>query len=1133
MKHFPHISGIRLRAMISTIVAGITLSTACTSDMSEPSTPYEPGQPAHIRLSWSLPEMNPATRTLTEEDEPTVNNLWIGIYDYTSGKLKSQQFIEPKDDTPGHHVLQPTDILDVKTVSGQSRIVAVANADTNYGFSDDTSLCPVKGKIVRLDELLAKADTWQKYLSICVARTDATSVDLISRDMVMSGIYYGTMDHPADMDWTAADGGVYIPAGDTELDGALHLRRIDAKVRFEIVAGAGVEIEMTSWQVINNPIFCNLHEQRFNAGDRTTYFIDNRDDTDSNYSESRLSQIFENSDGGGYEFTFYQYENKRRGLEKTALADGDWYGVESYADREREYKNADGSNTGIYKSLSPVNAAARPNADGSGTKNFATYVTFRLKVTYWVGKTIGDAADPENDPDAFTPVPKDTPDAVRREGYADYTVHLGYIEGGNATEKAEDFNCRRNMKYTYNVTVKSLSNIIVEAFGNAEKQPGAEGDVTDVQDVNRMELDAHYAVFNIRLSNRERRNLKWMIEAPYDNVTHSYYADDYREGGTQQGHDLDEDQFYTWVRFKPTTAEGLLRRYRDYTDEPEENIWTLEQLAHPETYRGVNGSGAAVTDVDSEEQLWYTVFIDEYVYHKDANGNSTYIDDPARGKVEGSWHAYVNQAPRTVWIACNNRQISADRESMYMNSKYMISQNSILTYYSAATNTPNKTALGIERETENFGLNLAWSQTAWNALSAPNADNGRWNVWHYLTNGKIDATQSDRGWSEMAETKSVTINGETRTCLIPFSRQAIDSPQLKEPSGTKTAPIFMPAEITTALRGADSRRAYNPDPDGPNYEVITACMSRNRDENGNGVIDADEMKWYVPTTGKYVRIILGRAVIPQSQRLMNFDETPYYGFKHGGTYNTIDSDNNTRHHFASSDRKVMWAEEGTSSSDWLQGDWDMGAWQIRCVRNLGVNMGRVIDNDPVTSAYEYDTNNRVFSLSYYEDACKRAPQSNHLLSHDVQSATNQPAAQFEVARNNCSATNTALQGGALTFTGDVLNKSSYTTDRWKAACDNNYICGGYSQETDGSDRGSWRVPNQKELVMMRREGILTGTDNEDGWLSCTQEHFDAYKNGNGTTLTRRFFVFYPNRGTINDKDVPRYRVRCVRDKMNN
>lgn len=263
MKHFPHISGIRLRAMISTIVAGITLSTACTSDMSEPSTPYEPGQPAHIRLSWSLPEMNPATRTLTEEDERTVNNLWIGIYDYTSGKLKSQQFIEPKDDTPGHHVLQPTDILDVKTVSGQSRIVAVANADTNYGFSDDTSLCPVKGKIVRLDELLAKADTWQKYLSICVARTDATSVDLISRDMVMSGIYYGTMDHPADMDWTAADGGVYIPAGDTELDGALHLRRIDAKVRFEIVAGAGVEIEMTSWQVINNPIFCNLHEQRF------------------------------------------------------------------------------------------------------------------------------------------------------------------------------------------------------------------------------------------------------------------------------------------------------------------------------------------------------------------------------------------------------------------------------------------------------------------------------------------------------------------------------------------------------------------------------------------------------------------------------------------------------------------------------------------------------------------------------------------------------------------------------------------------------------------------------------------------------------------------------------------------------
>ena len=479
-----------------------------------------------------------------------------------------------------------------------------------------------------------------------------------------------------------------------------------------------------------------------------------------------------------------------------------------------------------------------------------------------------------------------------------------------------------------------------------------------------------------------------------------------------------------------------------------------------------------------------------------------------------------------------------------MNSKYMISQNSILTYYSSLSTaqTPNKTALGLERENETFGLNLAWSNTAWNALSTPNADNGRYNVWYYLSGGNINNTQSTsgRGWSAMAATKSVKINGTDRTCLTPFSRAAITSDQLKEPSGDKTAQIFMPANITGGLQGDDSRRNYNPNPNGSNYEVITACMSRNRDENGNGIIDVNEMKWYVPTTGKYARIILGRAVIPQSLRLMNFDLIPAYGFKQSnGTYNNTSSDYNTRFHYASSDKKVVWAEEGTSSSDWLQGDWDMGAWQIRCVRNLGVNMERVIDNDPVTQAYEYDSEKNTFTLSYYEDACKRAPQSNHLLSHDVQSSINQPAAQFEVAENDCNATNTPIVANTTTLSFNGSQLTNYTVDAWKTACDNNYICGRYAQKTDGSDRGSWRVPNQKELVMMRREGILSeGTDNTDGWMSCTQEHFDANKNkttvdGVEVPKTRRFFVFYPNRGTISDGDVSQRHVRCVRDVMNN
>lgn len=1185
MKRLTYIYEKTIVALLASAI-GIAAVSCRTDDIDTPRVDMREGLPATLSLTVNLNDMGKATRAaINDEYARTIKNLWVGIYNVETGECTFNHLF-PNLKGPEDHTAATLD--GIVTKSGKSYIVAVANAEDNYGITDNTTLQQEAGLLDNrggeLSTLLAKANTWEKYKSISLMLTDPSNIDFSGSDnLAMSGTYHTALDSdPAS--WYDENGNptpCHIPAGDTKLQGYIHLRRMISYVKFNIAAGANIEIEPISWQVHSNPIIAYLQERDANSADVSTYFS-KRPGYSSNHGVSNLSYDFDSGDltdatgaatnKKGSSFDFYLFENKQTATEYKEIDESDYVGIKNgYADREREWKNAEGANTGIYKSLSPTGAEAEPNAEGTNTKNFATYVTFRLKVTYWVAKTIANGDDVNvNDTDAFTPVSKDTKGAVRREGYANYTVHLGYIEGDDDKAKATDFNCRRNMKYTYNVTVNSLTNIIVEAFNNVENQSGAEGDVTDVQDVNRIELDAHYAVFNIQLSNKDRQNLKWMIEAPYDNATHSYYADDYRANGSHfADHDkLASDQFYTWIRFKPTTDEKTLRRYRDYTDEPKTNIWTLEQLADPATHRGVDSNGTEVTDTESDTQLWYTVFVDEYVYHKDADGKDTYINDPVRGKVEGGWHAYVNQNPRIVWIACNNRHISDDKESMYMNSKYMISQNSILTYYSSTTRTPNDTALGLERENETFGLNLAWSQTAWDEWGEnkeqkePNPDNGRYNVWYYLSGGNIDNKQSTsgRGWSDMAATKSVKINGTDRTCLTPFKRAAITSDQLKEPSGDKTAQIFMPANIETELyegnpnnypRKTDWKK-LGPSEENEFIEIITACMSRNRDENGNGIIDVNEMKWYVPTTGKYARIILGRAVIPQSQRLMNFDLIPAYGFKQStGKYDTTDSDWNTRYHFASSDRRVVWAEEGTSSSSWLDGNWDMGAWQIRCVRNLGVNMERVIDNDPVTQAYEYDSEKNTFTLSYYEDACKRAPQSNHLLSHDVQSAINQPAAAFEVAKYNCTSSNTnpTWSDSNITLSNDGTlggsfrthvygNIYKYNISYWKTICDNNQICGGYAQEAGGSDRGSWRVPNQKELVMMRREGILSsGIDNEDGWLSCTQEHFDH--KDNKTTVdnvdvpnTRRFFMFFPNRGTINTQ-AARFRVRCVRDVMNN
>lgn len=66
---------------------------------------------------------------------------------------------------------------------------------------------------------------------------------------------------------------------------------------------------------------------------------------------------------------------------------------------------------------------------------------------------------------------------------------------------------------------------------------------------------------------------------------------------------------------------------------------------------------------------------------------------------------------------------------------------------------------------------------------------------------------------------------------------------------------------------------------------------------------------------------------------------------------------------------------------------------------------------------------------------------------------------------------------------------------------------------------------------MRREGLLVGTNDVDAYLSCTQEHFEKTNETGG----KRFFLFFPNRGTVNPSlgTNGAYHVRCVRDVMNN
>lgn len=48
-----------------------------------------------------------------------------------------------------------------------------------------------------------------------------------------------------------------------------------------------------------------------------------------------------------------------------------------------------------------------------------------------------------------------------------------------------------------------------------------------------------------------------------------------------------------------------------------------------------------------------------------------------------------------------------------------------------------------------------------------------------------------------------------------------------------------------------------------------ACLSRNRDLNGNGVIDENELRWYLPAIKQYIGLAVGDNVLPKDARLYN------------------------------------------------------------------------------------------------------------------------------------------------------------------------------------------------------------------------------------------------------------------------
>lgn len=220
-----------------------------------------------------------------------------------------------------------------------------------------------------------------------------------------------------------------------------------------------------------------------------------------------------------------------------------------------------------------------------------------------------------------------------------------------------------------------------------------------------------------------------------------------------------------------------------------------------------------------------------------------------------------------------------------------------------------------------------------------------------------------------------------------------------------------------------------------NKALVKACMSRNRDLNGNGTIDDDEIRWYAPAVNQYIGLWIGEEVMSTEAKLFN---------KKTSTLSK-DDDPGCRMLYYTSTRGIntYFSEEGMATNN-HNSKWK--ATLIRCVRNLQSN-----DNDKgyaktPTKFWTTSNSDKDVELDKVDSrALIVGGNSNELIGHTEreQSGINKPAKSFRIA-----------------------DKTYPTSDSYSASMQNvvegNFKCNGNYYQDDRK----WRVPNQREMSVM-------------------------------------------------------------------
>ncbi len=537
----------------------------------------------------------------------------------------------------------------------------------------------------------------------------------------------------------------------------------------------------------------------------------------------------ENLPVSGSEFFFYMPEN----AQVATTAPTSW----TYADRDR--RDADDYSTFTY---APANA---------------TYVV--VEGTY-SGPGEKDATG--NSKENVT-------------GTVKYTIHLGNFGRSDTGGAYDNFIVMRNSKYTYTITVNGVNSIIAEAKQEGETQPGAEGQIVNETSHVVVELDSHYENVLLTLPKSAVTDYSISVSTPYDN-----FIDKNGENKNAEA--------VNWVKFgKPASATT----FSNYPGEA--NVTDIYGLV--EALKTIDSNSKYY--LVSGDNVYVQAYVDEYFYSDKEIGTFVDADD------------------RTLSFTVGTAQVSKDKQSSYVEGAgFTLKQKSIKTFYNSNVSNP----FGIEYVEE-----------------TPEA-----------TLGTTDSFAGEELQNGLKNTKEVIGNNASWDTYVNISANGYNG---------ATAPVA--ANIMTTAGN------------NPMYQ----CLSRNRDLNGNGDIDEDEVRWYLPAFRQYLYIWFGKKVLPTE---ISFNKTNYISSSNAGY-------------------RIWWALEGTAISSWVYRDASVTPI-VRCVRNLGTS-----SDGNVSSVSSWNDTQRTVTITGLKDeALRSSTQVGEYPEHENTAAASTLPKAFKIASKN-------------------------------------------------------------------------------------------------------------------------------------